>query len=84
MGMFSGGADEQPSWSDIYRKNDRIKELEKQLADTMRENERLLAKIEGMEGAAAIERLYAEDQRNKESDAKWSETKKQFGVGGAE
>lgn len=40
----------------------------KQLADTMRENERLKAKIEGMEGAIAIERMYAEDKRNKEAE----------------
>lgn len=41
MGMFSDSADEQPGWSDIYKKNERIKELEKQLADIMRENEHL-------------------------------------------
>lgn len=42
--------------------------LAKQLADTIRENERLKAKIEGMEGAAEVERLFAEDKSNKESE----------------
>lgn len=45
-----------------------IDEIKAGVTELMRENQVLKAKIEGMEGAAAIERLYAEDERNKDSE----------------
>lgn len=42
--------------------------LARQLYDVMQENWKLKAKIEGTEGASAIEMAYSEDQRNKDTE----------------